>query len=293
MNYVHDDNYIFNDHIEYWRCTGAYASVCETHPVGGFFEDPKEHLRELCSLIKILLLDDFSRPPKSRNYDPKHMSIQNLQIHHLQIATVYGFAILEGLLRRYLREIDTEGGKVKSHIPDGHPIRQLLGNNSVGILEGVRLWANTVAVESTCRTLGQIDRLCQLDLTDTNTPASARLEELFDLEENIRNEEDVVTRNGVISELHYKGRNPSQHREKILKGIVAPVVTLCCLLFWDGITPTQFSRMRNRIREFSHKGLAKLDKENEFIDYSRIYTPYSFYHQDLIPTILHWDDCGF
>jgi hypothetical protein len=306
MTLMTDVNVVDHGHYEYWRTTGAAASLhsdimdsrkesLESHESMG--EQSKEELVELFGYsmrqpLEILELHDLmvllqtgllgerqtSNPPL--NIDRTFYKITD---YCFQIATRYGFPLLESLAghlsegdqRRFLRRM--EGWFEDS--PNPATRRTLLEFDRLNNVdpEYVRPKRNPDELENIQGAIG-VNK-------DSLSEFISRLDELTNFDEIDNPEGEIDTQNGLIRELK-EHRNPSQHgygenwgewERGIYRAPAVTIITLCCLAFWDGITEDQFQEVRERLT---------LAGEN-YPDYQerirlRKWTPDDFYSRSIL-----------
>jgi len=120
-----EGNRVTGDHSEYWRCTGAYASLISD--LSGYNRDQvmerfKESLQlplnlpgnrvrlsesmvnDLCLLLQLAVLGDYIMEAKMPEDAPGHSEmdpiLERLVTNWATLAATHGFPVLEGLLKR-------------------------------------------------------------------------------------------------------------------------------------------------------------------------------------------------
>lgn len=273
MTLMTDVNVVDSGHYEYWRATGAAASLhsdimdsrkehLDSHErmgelsreeliesFGYSMRQPLEfsELHDLMIVLQIGLLGERRPVYPPLDVDPTLYKITN---YCFQIATRYGFPLLESLAD-YLSEGDHRRFRPR-----------------------IESWFENSPNPATRRTLLEFDRLSDInpeyernldESKDIQGPVGvdedslseyiSRFDELTNPDEINDPEGEIDTRDGLIRELK-EYRNPSQHgygkrwdnqEQGIYRVPAVTIITLCCLAFWDGVTEDQFQDIRESL----------------------------------------------
>jgi len=262
-----DTNRVDPGHFEYWRCTGAYASrllaelesrqrhlelITES---GGFDEDEimsstgwtidhpftEEDIHELCLLIQIGLLGSNQA---SSIVGTRYTHMMNILNHSFQIASRFGFPVLEDLTDR----MANRGGRIQKNI---------------------RYWFEETENSETALVLLEFNRIGDF-VPEDDSSVVAHLNNLA-TEADLRDRSGLIRGNGFVRKLH-QNRGDTLHGG-VSRGVAVVVITLCCLAFWDAITDDQYDSVKQRLAS----DLATGPSESEQIERGIYWTPFDFY----------------
>lgn len=256
MTLLSDMNPVNQGHYEYWRYTGACASVLagfrsplhteeqfeqmfeDTHidkeQLPDWFTVPlnRIELNDLCLLLHLGLLGLQKHRVQIQQIDPDgsfvsgqtNPSIDKLIEHSFNLTTRYGFPVLEGLAGKWKQE----GGK--------------LGNKLV-------TWTKETRNDTTKASLIEINSLKHIDPGKENEDI---LDQLYQMVEfGIDDPSKIHAKlqgQSVFSSLA-DVRGDTQHGDESYSGPAVVVVTLCCLAFWDLLNAQQYRRVREWIEQ--------------------------------------------
>ncbi|WP_336339433.1 hypothetical protein [Haloarcula brevis] len=316
MTLMTDWNVVDSGHYEYWRVTGAAASLysdlmdsrreslelhgdnaeCSESQIAKSFGWCMKQLvytsdlQDLMVLIQIGLLGERQRGNPPLDID---RTIHKIITHSFQIANRYGFPVLEALADR---------------INDG---------NHRTFQPRIKNWFQDSPNASTRKTLLEFHRLEDVnpeyetpnhdleDLEDLEAPLGvteeslteflSRFDELTEPEEIENPEGELNPNNGLVRELK-EHRNPSQHgygdyRGETIHGVyrvpAVTVITLSCLAFWDAITVDQYQELRELLG-LEGKHYPDFQKETRLMKW----TPEDFYPKEVLSELdeYHPDD---
>lgn len=262
-----DTNRVDPGHFEYWRCTGAYASRLLTElegrqrhlehstESGGFDEEDIlsahgwtiEHpftemdIHELCLLIQIGLLGSNQA---SSIEETRYTHMMNIMNHSFQIASRFGFPVLEDLTDR----MADRGGRIQKNI---------------------RYWFEETENTETARVLLEFNRIGDF-VPEDDSSVVTHLNNLV-TGADLRDRSGLIRGNGFVRKLH-QNRGDTLHGG-VSRGVAVVVITLCCLAFWDAITEDQYESVKERLA----LDLATGPTEGELLEEGRSWSPFDFY----------------
>jgi len=262
-----DTNRVDPGHFEYWRCTGAFASrllselelrqrqrnniresgACDegenmsfhSGTIGNPFTEMDIH--ELCLLIQIGLLGSKQ---SSSIRGTQSAQLRNIMNHSFQIASRFGFPVLEDLTDRMAER----GNRIQNNI---------------------RYWFEEAENPETARVLLEFDRIG--DFVPKDDPSLVSYLNNHVTEDDLRDRSGLIGGEGFVKEIH-SNRGDTLHGD-ISRGVAVVVITLCCLAFWDAITDDQYESVQERLTF----DLATGPSESEQYDRGRYWTPFDFY----------------
>lgn len=269
-------NRVTEDHFEYWRCTGAYASMVSelaafslgqevrifdgspdsVHNLPGSQVQLSESmLNDLCILLQLSILGEYTTevhmPEWALGYFEMNPILERLVTNWSVLSATQGFPVLEGLLKEQR----------------GEP-----NDDETSFFWSLKKWLEQVENTETKKTIVEIDRLGQVDIEDKPEAVVKSINELLD-KETLNSEDHLIRSNvGLLWELRQR-RNDAQHRNQTVRGVAVVVVTLCCLIFWNAINENTFQNLRKRIQTEVEQDM---DRQQQVLRRGRFY-PDSFY----------------
>jgi hypothetical protein len=271
-----EGNRVTGDHFEYWRCTGAYASLVSDLPgynreqIMETLEDAPQlppdlpgsrvrlsesMLNDLCLLLQLAVLGDQTTEVKMPEYGPSHSEmdpiLERLVTNWATLATTHGFPVLEGLLKEQRGEPNDE---------------------DTSFFWSLKEWVEQIAYLETKETVVETDKLHEIDASGQPEEVTLAMDELVDADSLIGNDHLIKSNVGLLWDLRGR-RNDAQHRNQMVRGVAVVIVTLCCLVFWNAIGQEEFQSLRQSIRAEANRGE---DWQQEIIRRGEFY-PEAFY----------------
>ncbi|MCU4741985.1 hypothetical protein [Natronoglomus mannanivorans] len=270
---------IKQDHHEYWRATGAFASQYVTLNRGADhseIEPPAlgdlnvDIVRDLCLLLQLLELRTIGKSRERLYMSHRKKSSPTtldyiwtrLGTYTYQISSVYSSAVLEGLLRRRSSVLTSSGLlKEDDNISKNKKERakELMNGNRAFIFDALRLWLEFDASDSTKRTIVEIEDLANFKhtpsdssilsqyLTEGELPDQIPADSLATTKEIDKQIEEIIPKkDGFFFNLR-DIRNRAAHREEFIRSMCAVITSVACLVFWDSVSRTTFDKLKNTI----------------------------------------------
>ena len=246
-----EGNRVTGDHFEYWRCTGAYASLVSDLPgynreqmIERFKEAPQlppslpgsrirlseSMLNDLCLLLQLAILGDRTMdvkvPEDVPGYSEMDPILERLVTNWATLAATHGFPVLEGLLKER---------------------RGAPNDEDTSFFWSLKEWVEEIAYLETKETIVETDRLYEIDTSGQPEDVIHAMDDLVDADNLIGADHLIKSNVGLLWDLRGR-RNDAQHRNQMVRGVAVVIVTLCCLVFWDAISQNEFQILRKRIR---------------------------------------------
>ena len=210
-----ENSEICGDHFQFWAWTGALASSAYVHVNTTFNQDA---LADLCVLIQLALFTYRDSNYSDQGPYWNNPSYLTVLIENYNIATLCGYPLLEGLLRRRCKETKSDGSVVQGHesVFDQYDN----GSGRIYLAEAFDLWR---------------------DENDPKAPVEDSLDAIDDLDQDLKQALDTKFQNVPFSPLVDSGvlhflkelRNINLHGEAHTQAIASVIVTLSCLVFLD------------------------------------------------------------
>jgi hypothetical protein len=280
-------------HFEYWRCTGAYASTVhdrrnlwrlsdharmameaetleekEAIARRGIEETNQPfvpfdllELEDLCLLVYLGMLGELKWATFRRRVDIKGTRSQGeiptplykMSQHSFALMTRYGFAVLERFVREWLDDDK--------------------------LAKPLKRWVEDTGNVDTKATLIEINSLPGVD---TDRGVDSVLPQLYDLALRGLDDWDALRRDAGREQLFddlQDLRGDAMHGKGPYTGPAVVITTLSCLAFWDGVTPSEFRKMRRRLANEPTYDYGRTSILNEHGERAKQYawTPDDFY----------------
>jgi len=230
-------------HLELSTESGAFDEDEIISSTGWTVEHPftEVDIPRIVSLIQIGLLGSNQ---VSSIGGPQSAPMQNIMNHSFQIASRFGFPVLEDLTDR-------------------------MADRGSRIQKNIRYWFEETENPETARVLLEFNRIGDFDPEDDSSVVS----DLNNLvtESDLRDRSGLIRGDGFIRKLH-ENRGDTLHGG-ISRGVAVVVITLCCLAFWDAITDDQHESVKERLA----LDLATGPSESEQLERGIYWTPFDFY----------------
>lgn len=267
---------IRQDHHEYWRAAGAFASQFMSLPQVRMDLEGKprlrgdldiDMLRDLCVLLQLLESRTIGESLK-RSYflqredpPPLQQTWMRMGTYVYQIGSVNSAAVLEGLLRRRSSVLTSDGtrkddGEIEKDKLDRAD--ELINRRRAYIFDALRIWLEFDATDQVKRTIVEIENLADSEYTPSDDSIRSQYSsgeipdrtpaDLLNIDQNIDKEiEELISKDGFFFDLR-DVRNRAAHREGFIRSMCSVITSVACLVFWDAIDETTFKRIKEMIR---------------------------------------------
>ncbi len=296
-------------HFEYWRCTGAYASTVydprhrlrlfdharmameaetleekEVIAERGIEEtnqpfvpfNPLE-LEDLCLLVYLGMLGELKWATLANKVDTRGIRSQEeiptplykMSQHSFALMTRYGFAVLERFVRKWLDDDK--------------------------LAKPLKRWVEDTGNVDTKATLIEINSLPGVD---TDRGVDSILTQLYDFVLRGLDDWDALRRGAGREQLFddlQDLRGDAMHGRGPYTGPAVVITTLSCLAFWDGVTPSEFRKMRRRLANeptYDYGRTSILNEHGERVSKQHAWTPDDFYGMEAFRRMDSTTDSG-
>jgi len=166
----------------------------------------------------------------------------------LGLAGTYGFSVLEGLLNRYLEDLDDSGTISDLSDIDIHWI----SDDSPGFRAKLMLWKseNEASLECVKQVLKEVDNLERDEYNLSEANRRTYLQQRFEFDENKWDNISEDERNSFYWILQ-EGRRHNIHGIRGIQSIAPIVLNLCCLTFLDMITEEEYIEAKEELLDYN------------------------------------------